>query len=163
MRVKENLMKLAWRLRIGGYPLALLATALACACSSQPGHAPTELATVKQQVERGEAVLVDVRGPAEWYEGHVTGAISLPTKAIAPARGANDKARLDELLAALPKGKPLYCHCVKGVRALAVAKILADHGYEAQALKPGFDELISAGFEPQPPATAPPGPAAPAE
>jgi rhodanese-related sulfurtransferase len=158
MRVKENLMKLAWRLRVGGYPLALLATALTCACSSEPGHAPADLPTVKQQVERGEATLVDVREPAEWNEGHVTGAISLPTKAIAQAHGANDKARLDELLAGLPKDKPLYCHCVKGVRALAVAQILVDHGYEAQALKPGYSELIAAGFAPQPPATRPPSP-----
>jgi rhodanese-related sulfurtransferase len=158
LNLKERIMQLAWRVRIGGYPLALLATALTCACSSRPGHTPEGLAAVKQKVDQGGAVLVDVREPGEWKQGRLAGAIALPTKALAQAHGANDEARLAELLAGLPKDKPLYCHCVKGVRASAVANILKERGYEATALKPGYQELVAAGFEAEKPAEAPPAP-----
>ncbi len=150
MSVKENLVRLAWRLRIGGWPLALLATALACACSSKAGHAPDDLGAVKQRIDQLEAVLVDVREQSEWNAGHVAGAYWLPTKALAKAHGTNETARLAELLAGLPKDKPIYCHCAKGVRALAAAKILTAHGYQATALKPGYDDLVAAGFTPEP-------------
>lgn len=150
MSVKEDLVRLAWRLRIGGWPLALLATALACACSSQPGHAPDDLGAVKQRIDQKEALLVDVREQSEWNAGHVAGAYWLPTKALAKAHGTNETARLAELLEGLPKDKPIYCHCAKGVRALAAAKILTAHGYQATALKPGYDDLVAAGFTPEP-------------
>jgi rhodanese-related sulfurtransferase len=143
---KVRALRAAWSIRIAGYPVALAGAALACACSQPSGQAKDDLATIKRRVLHGEAALVDVREPAEWERGHVAGAILLPTKAISAAHGDQDQARLAELLAGLPKDKPLYCYCVKGVRALAVARILQERGYQAQGLKPGFAELAEAGF-----------------
>lgn len=33
------------------------------------------------------------------------------------------------------------------MRAKAAAKVLIKHGYEVRALKPGYDELLKAGFK----------------
>jgi rhodanese-related sulfurtransferase len=143
---KDRARRAAWSLRIAGYPVALVGAALACACSQATGQAKDDLATVKRRVLQGEAALVDVREVSEWERGHVAGAILLPTKAISAAHGDQDQAKLAELLDELPKDKPLYCYCVKGVRALAVARILEEYGYQALGLKPGFGQLVEAGF-----------------
>jgi rhodanese-related sulfurtransferase len=143
---KDRARRAAWSLRIAGYPVALVGAALACACSQATGQAKDDLATIKRRVLQGEATLVDVREPPEWERGHVASAILLPTKAISAAHGDQDQARLAELLAGLPKDKPLYCYCVKGVRALAVARILQERGYQALGLRPGFAQLVEAGF-----------------
>ena len=46
----------------------------------------------------------------------------------------------------LPKDKPIYCHCAAGVRVLPAADILQKHGYDARPLKPGYKDLLRAGF-----------------
>ena len=45
------------------------------------------------------------------------------------------------------KDKILYTHCAVGYRSLRAAKILKKYGYEVRALKPGYEELVKAGFE----------------
>ena len=136
--------------------LGLSAVALA-ACSSPsppPSPAPTvvataapgDLQTVKQQVESGQAVLIDVREPSEWDAGHVASAVAVPNRALTKAHQANDESGLAALLSALPKDKPIYCHCAKGVRAQSAAKILMERGYQAVPLEPGYDDLAAAGF-----------------
>ena len=45
----------------------------------------------------------------------------------------------------LPK-KILYIHCKSGKRALTAASMLRKQGYDARALKAGFDDLRQAGF-----------------
>jgi rhodanese-related sulfurtransferase len=46
----------------------------------------------------------------------------------------------------LPKDKIIYTFCVVGMRAKRVGKILENHGYTVRVLRPGYDELIKAGF-----------------
>jgi rhodanese-related sulfurtransferase len=51
------------------------------------------------------------------------------------------------LAKALPKKKVLYTFCVVGMRAKTAAYELGKHGYTVRAVKPGYDELLKAGFK----------------
>src|SRR5260370_15680610 len=75
------------------------------------------LPTVQENVATHKAVLVDVREPGEWKEGHVEGAISLPLSSL---KNGGDTSALEQQL---PKDKIVYTHCIMGVRALKAAKI----------------------------------------
>ena len=99
------------------------------------------LPTVQENVATHKAVLVDVREPGEWKEGHVEGAISLPLSSL---KKDVDTSALEHQL---PKDKIVYTHCVMGVRALKAAKILEKLGYNVRPLKAGYEDLVKAGFE----------------
>lgn len=104
-------------------------------------HTKETLPEVKKNVAEGKAVIVDVREQSEWDAGHLKGAILLPqSKLRAPSE-------LSTLLQKLPKDKVIYTHCGAGRRALACGEILKQHGYDVRPLKPGFRELVEAGFE----------------
>jgi len=105
-------------------------------------HTTDTLATVKEKVAAKKAVLVDVRDKQEWNQGHVEGAILLPFSELRLPD------RTEEMLKQLPKDRVLYTHCVVGMRSLKAAEILKKRGFDVRALKPGYDELIKAGFEP---------------
>jgi len=98
------------------------------------------LATVQENVATHKAVIVDVREPGEWKDGHLEGAISLPLSSLKQGVDAN------ALEQQLPEGKIVYTHCVMGIRALAAAKILGKAGYNVRPLKAGYEDLIKAGF-----------------
>jgi phage shock protein E len=97
------------------------------------------LATVKKNVDQKKAVLVDVREKSEWNKGHVKGAIFLPLS------GLQDDAKT--LARRLPKGKIVYTHCVVGKRCVTAGNILEKLGYEVRPIKPGYKELVEAGFQ----------------
>jgi phage shock protein E len=102
------------------------------------------LEIVAKNVAGKKAVLVDVRSVEEWNKGHVDGAIFLPVTSLR-------KHSLDpkKLAKTLPKNKKtiLYTHCVVGMRAKAAGLILQKQGYTVRVLKPGYEELIKAGFK----------------
>jgi rhodanese-related sulfurtransferase len=99
------------------------------------------LKTVLKNVTEEKAVLVDVREKKEWKAGHVDGAIFLPLSEL--KRGVSA-----ELLAELlPDDRILYTHCVVGKRAVTAGNILEEFNYEVRPLKPGYKELIKAGFK----------------
>jgi rhodanese-related sulfurtransferase len=99
------------------------------------------LPTVQENVAIHKAVLVDVREPGEWTDGHIKGAISLPLSSL--EKSVDTKTLEQEL----PKDKIVYTHCVVGVRALKAAKILEKFGYNVRPLKVGYENLVKAGFE----------------
>ncbi|MCY3005020.1 MAG: rhodanese-like domain-containing protein [Planctomycetota bacterium] len=103
-------------------------------------HTKDSLASVKEKIADKKAVLVDVRDLVEWNAGHVQGAILLPW------RDLQDKLTEAQVKEKLPKEKIIYTHCAVGYRSLRAAKILKKYGYEVRALKPGYDELVKAGF-----------------
>jgi rhodanese-related sulfurtransferase len=98
------------------------------------------LPTVQENLATHKAVLVDVREPGEWKEGHVEGAISLPLSSL--KKGVDSSALEHQV----PKDKIVYTHCVMGVRALKAAKILEKLGYNVRPLKTGYEDLVKAGF-----------------
>ena len=99
------------------------------------------LAKVSKNVEYWYAVLVDVREKSEWDAGHIDGAISLPLSELDEGVDAASLAKR------LPKDKVLYIHCALGKRALTAAGILERYGFKVRSLKPGYEELLGAGFK----------------
>jgi len=128
-----------------GFVIVLIGLCSA-SCGERPAdvatsHTSESLAVVQRRIADGEAVLVDVREQSEWDEGHVAGAILLP---ISQLREGIDP---DALAEQLPNDKIIYTHCRAGRRATAACDLLKDVGYNVRALKPGYQELIDAGFE----------------
>jgi rhodanese-related sulfurtransferase len=104
-------------------------------------HTTDSLDTVRENVAGQKAVLVDVRETLEWTAGHVAGAISVPISAI-------ERKKIDpSLLERLPKDRILYTYCLVGMRSKKAAGILEQQGFTVRALKPGYEELLKAGFQ----------------
>lgn len=125
---------------LGGY--LVLVIVLATGADRTPVEFTEDsLEIVKENISKNKAVLVDVRSQEEWNKGHLEGAIFLPVTSLGKTVDA------EELAKALPKKKVLYTFCIVGMRAKAAAKVLNKYGYEVRALKPGYDDLIKAGFK----------------
>lgn len=101
------------------------------------------LADVSKNVSEGKAILVDVRDLIEWNAGHVRGAVHLPWRDL---QGMNGE---QLLLGKLPKDKIIYTYCAVGYRSSRAGKIIAKHKFDVRPLKPGFEELVKAGFKPE--------------
>jgi rhodanese-related sulfurtransferase len=123
--------------------LLLIYSLTALICGDVNGAEPNNdpLATVQENVATHKAVLVDVREPGEWKEGHVEGAILLPLSSLTKDV---DTSTLEHQL---PKDKIVYTHCVMGVRARKAAKILEKLGYNVRPLNAGYEDLVKAGFQ----------------
>ncbi len=63
------------------------------------------------------AVVVDVRTPEEFAQGHVPGAVNLPLEAVA------------QWADTLPKDRPVYLYCRSGNRSQKAAEYLKNKGY----------------------------------
>ena len=121
--------------------LALLFTLLATpAFVLAAEHTKDTLEVVKQATEDKTAVLVDVREADEWKAGHVQGATFLPLSEL-------KEANAEAVAKKLPKDKIIYTHCRAGRRSVAAAELLEKLGYDVRPLKPGFEDLLKAGFE----------------
>ena len=104
-------------------------------------HTKDSLEVVKKNIAAKKAVLVDVRSLEEWNEGHIAGSIFVPITSL--RQGGDPK----ELAKKLPKKKILYTYCVVGMRAKNAAIALQKHGYAVRPLKPGYEQLLKAGFK----------------
>ena len=111
------------------------------ASAAEPTHTKDTLDTVKQNLKDNKAVLVDVREQDEWDAGHIAGAVLMPKSKLDVEKEAA------ELAKKLNKTKIVYTHCKAGRRALACGEILKKQGFDVRALKPGYEELLKAGFE----------------
>ena len=114
-----------------------------------PASPPTEhtkdsLGTIQKRLANNEAILLDVREQDEWDLGHLKAAVLAPLSVL--EEGAGDEG-FDALLGKLSKDKIIYCHCVSGGRVMPASKILHQQGYDVRPLKPGYDDLVEAGFE----------------
>ncbi len=103
-------------------------------------HTKDSLETVKERLKDKSAILVDVREQKEWDDGHLKDAQFVPLSKL------KVDAEAEKLTKALPKEKIVYCHCGVGVRACSAADILKKRGYDVRPLKPGYKDLIKAGF-----------------
>jgi len=74
----------------------------------------------------GNAILVDVRDPDEFEEGHIAGAINLPLNDL--------RARLNEL----PPDRELWLYCRVGQRGYYAARLLTQHGFQVKNLPGGY-------------------------
>ena len=104
-------------------------------------HTRDSLATVKENLKAGQAVMVDVRELDEWNDGHLAGAIHLPTSQLQKAE------KRAELVKKLDKNKIVYLHCKAGYRALSCGELLKAEGFDVRPLKTGYIRLVEDGLE----------------
>jgi rhodanese-related sulfurtransferase len=104
-------------------------------------HTKDSLDTVKERLKDKSAVLVDVREEKEWDDGHIQDAKLMPLSKL------KKEAEAEKLTKDLSKRKIVYCHCAAGARALTAADILKKQGYDVRPLKPGYNDLLKAGFQ----------------
>jgi rhodanese-related sulfurtransferase len=81
----------------------------------------------------GGAVVLDVRNPDEYEEGHIPGAKLIPLGELG--------ARQDEI----PDGDPIYVVCAVGGRSLAATKAMVEAGYRAVSVVGGTKGWIEQG------------------
>lgn len=124
---------------------------LTCSCAAAAEHTKDTLDQVRERVANQQAVLVDVRETAEWKAGHLADAQLVPLSAL--AKKSTDPEFVQALARQLDKdkGKIVYCHCKAGGRCLLAADVLKKLGYDVRPLKPGYTDLIKAGFKQAPP------------
>ena len=123
------------------YVLAIVSLLSVNSARSNIEFTKDSLEVVKKNVATKKAVLVDVRSIQEWNQGHIDGSIFLPVTSL--RKGGDAKI----LSKTLPKKRILYTFCVVGMRAKTAAYELGKHGYTVRTLKPGYDELLKAGFK----------------
>ena len=107
----------------------VLVTASGVADGKTPPPQPTEaapaqptevdVAVLKTARDSGKVVLIDVRTPAEFADGHVPGAVNIPVDAL--------EGRISEL--ASYKEEPLYLICRSGARSDRARGMLVSAGF----------------------------------
>ena len=96
-----------------------------------------DAARAREQIEGGEAILVDVREQDEWDEGHIPGAVHI-------SRG-NLESRIER--AAPDPSQPVVLYCAVGNRSAFAAKTLEEMGYEdVVSLAGGFTDWKRNGY-----------------
>lgn len=126
--------------RVRSIWIACLAAALFGGSAISAEHTKDSLDTVKAKLKDKSAVLVDVREEEEWNDGHIDKAKSIP---LSKLKGGIEA---EKLAKDLPKDKIIYVHCAAGGRCLPAADILKKSGYDVRPLKPGYTDLVKAGF-----------------
>ncbi len=95
--------------------LALGAAAIAVGCKLFMFSGDVEAVEAHRLVEAG-ALLLDVRSPEEYAEGHIEGAVNIPVDDL-PRR-----------MAELPAGRPIVVYCRSGMRSARAAEALRAAG-----------------------------------
>lgn len=73
---------------------------------------------VQQYRATAGALLLDVRTPEEYRDGHISGSRNLPLQSISEAAAIIDK-----------KDTPLFIHCLSGGRSRRAVELLRQMGY----------------------------------
>jgi len=79
-------------------------------------------------------IILDVRTPDEFKEGHIEGAILIPVSEL--------EGRLDEL----PKDKPIITYCKSGGRSENAAEVLVENGFTQIYDMGGILDWIDKGY-----------------
>ncbi|MBA2445725.1 MAG: rhodanese-like domain-containing protein [Nocardioidaceae bacterium] len=83
--------------------------------------------------ERDKAVVVDVREPGEFVQGHVPGAVLMPMEQMASR------------MAELDRNTPVYVICASGNRSKAMTDLLRAAGFDARSVTGGTQAWINSG------------------
>ena len=84
-------------------------------------------------------VVLDVRTPAEYAEGHIPGT-NFNIDVL-------EDSYTEMALKNLPKEKPVALYCRSGNRSKKAARILVEKGYEVVELGSGFRGWVAAGYK----------------
>lgn len=89
---------------------------------------------LKGVLDSGAAVVIDVREPDEFAQGHVPGARLAPLQTV------------PTLVGQLPADQPVYLVCAVGGRSAQAAAYLAQHGVDAINVDGGTSDWLGAGY-----------------
>jgi rhodanese-related sulfurtransferase/rubrerythrin len=81
---------------------------------------PDEVKAILDEDKKGEFLLIDVRQPVEYEEGHLPGSVLIPLDEL--------ESRRDELYRELYSGRKTIIYCRSGKRSMAAAIALCDLG-----------------------------------
>jgi rhodanese-related sulfurtransferase len=96
-----------------------------------------DIEDIKDQLEDGEAQLLDVREQDEWDAGHLSQAKFAPLSLL---RDGECDEKIDKSL-------KTYIHCRSGRRVLEAAPLLENLGFkDVTPLEEGFESLMAEGF-----------------
>lgn len=84
----------------------------------------------------GSLILLDVRTPGEFVEGHIPNAINIDVN------GPD----FEQKALKLDKKKAVYVYCLAGARSKTAAAFLQEKGYQVVSMKGGIKEWKSAGL-----------------
>lgn len=98
------------------------------ACSQQPFE-NTDVAGFAALMKQPNVIVLDVRTPAEYAEGHIENALNIDV---------NQEGFAEKAAGMLPMGKTLAIYCRSGRRSANAAAILAERGWKAVNLKGGI-------------------------
>ena len=121
------------------------ALVVVAACSAAPAATPAvetlnlpadiDVATAASLRERDDVVMLDVRTPEEYDQGHIPGVMLIPLDQVA------------NRLAEIPKDKTLVVTCRSGNRSAQAAELLRQKGYEdVHNMLGGFGAWEKAGY-----------------
>jgi rhodanese-related sulfurtransferase len=104
---------------------------------ADPAHdlTPTQ---VKDGVEEGELVLIDVREPYEWDAGHIPGATHIELERLA--------SRAEEI----PTDRRVVFQCRLGVRSAMAMQAFRASGWDAYHMAGGIQEWVDEGLPIEP-------------
>ena len=120
----QQLWEICWELLRIGYDLPegwLAGGMLAWRTAGKPIETLPQwtIRDLHRELDKDKDLMVlDVRQPAEWSEGHIPGAVHIT--------GAEITRRVDEL----PKQRPIAIICGSGYRSSVVGSVLKRHGHE---------------------------------
>lgn len=102
--------------------MPLMATACGLSEKTADGYENATIAHTHEHWVQGDKsnipfMLLDVRTPKEYAEGHIAGAKLIPVQVLAE--------RLNEV----PHDKQVYVYCHSGTRSARASKLLAEHGF----------------------------------
>ena len=87
------------------------------ACAPKGAYKNVSADELYAQLGKPDVVIVDVRTPQEYREGHIAGAVNYPLQDI------------DHWSKDLPKDKPVYLYCRSGNRSQQAAEYLKKKGF----------------------------------
>jgi rhodanese-related sulfurtransferase/rubrerythrin len=95
---------------------------LSCAVDEIKTLSPDEVKSILDENKKGECLLLDVRQPMEYEEGHLPASVLMPLDEL--------ESRRDELYRELYSGRKTIIYCRSGKRSMAAAIALCDLGFK---------------------------------
>ena len=98
----------------------IMVALFAAGCSQSPAGASVDVSVDEalRLWQAKEAILIDVRTPAEYREGHIPGVVNIPL------------AEIEKRLGEIPKDKKVVLICRTGNRSAQGTKFLRGKGFE---------------------------------
>ena len=93
-------------------------------------HPQADMATALDGPPNDQTILLDVRTPKEFGDGHLPGAVNIPVDEL--------RGRLGEL----PAGKLILAYCQVGMRGYIATRILLQKGFDVANLGGGFKTFL---------------------